>query len=293
MITAPGNLFPLCPISATISCFALVRALLCFAACQALLRNVTFLVNDIHAGARTRFVLIAAAASVLAQSFGIGGALGFRLVGRVEHSEILPPLSKNDELGKIFASTDLYKNMLSRGKLKGVHKFLVPAWLAGTWQREQATEMSRVELPSGKRLPPEGQGVAMVTDRFDSYRDALGLIWQMFDPAHASGEVDRGDAVDFHVVTDYQLIPLGRSMVVVEVQAAHAVVNKKTKKLISAYQDEELNTYSMISNDVIKTDSSVKVFDTQGRPRFLTRAVSTERRVAPFVDANKTDDEKS
>jgi hypothetical protein len=232
-------------------------------------------------------ILIASGIVIVSQCSFALDAPAFRLTGRVEHSDMLPPLTNSDELGKVFESTDLYKTMIARARAKGNRKFLVPNWLAGTWQREQATETSRVELPSGRRLPPEGQGVAVVTDKFGSYRDALGLIWQVFDTQHASGQVDRGEVIDFHVVTDYQLIPLGDRMAAVEVQAAHAVVNKKTKKLISAYQDEELNTYSSIDNDLIKTDSSVKVFDTKGRPKFITKAVSTERRIALFTENGK------
>lgn len=232
-------------------------------------------------------ILIASGAVIVSQCAFARDALAFRLLGRVEHSEMLPPLTNNDELGKVFESTDLYKTMVARAKAKGNRKFLVPNWLAGTWQREHATETSRVQLPSGKRLPPEGQGVAEVTDKFGTYKDALGLIWQVFDAQHASGQIDRGEAVDFHVVSDYHLIALGERMVAVEVQAVHAVVDKKTKKLISAYQDEELNTYSSIDSELIKTDSSVKVFDTKGRPKFLTRAVSTERKIAPFTETGK------
>lgn len=245
------------------------------------------MVNHIRAHMKSKLLPIMIASGIGLQCVIAPEVGAFRLVGRVEHSENLPPLSNTDELGKVFESTDLYKTMMARAKVKGSRKFLVPSWLAGTWQREQATETSRVELPSGRRLAPEGQGVAQVTDKFGTYCDALGLIWQTFDGKHASGQIDRGEAIDFHVVTDYQLIPLGQKMAAVEVQAAHAVVNKKTKKLMSAYQDEELNTYSQIDNDFIKTDSSVKVFDTKGRPRFITRAVSTERRIAPFAETGK------
>ncbi len=84
----------------------------------------------------------------------------------------------------------------------------------------------------------------MVTDKFGTYQDRLGLIWQLFEPEHAVGSIDRGSSVDYHAVTDYQLMSMGANVAIVAVQACHAVVDKKTKKVISAYQDEELNTYT-------------------------------------------------
>ena len=82
--------------------------------------------------------------------------------------------------------------------------------------------------------------------------------------------------VDYHAVTDYQLMSMGMNAAIVEVQACDAVVDKKTNKVISAYQDEELNTYTGMAQNMVNTDSSVKMFSVKGKPLFLTRAVSLE-----------------
>lgn len=203
------------------------------------------------------------------------------LSGHITHSEFLTPVAQESDIGQIFESTSLYKKMLA-SQTGLMRKYLVPAWLAGTWSRTESTETSRIELPSGRKIQPTGEGVAKVTDKFGSYKDGLNLIWQNFDPAHSSGSVDRGATVDYHVVSQYNLASIGNTMAIVEVRAFHAVVDKKTKRVISAYQDEELNTYTRVSDGLVKTDSSVKVFDVNGRPKLLTRAVSTESRVAAF-----------
>jgi hypothetical protein len=219
-------------------------------------------------------------------SLGALPVMAAHLSGRVVHSEFLDPIAPQEEIGQIFESTQLYKKMMAcrNGKPR---KFLIPSWLAGTWERKESTETSRIELPSGRRLQPRGSGVARVTDRFGTYQDSLGLIWQVFEPQHAAGSIDRGDSVDYHAVTDYQLISTGTNVAIVEVQACHAVVDKKTKKVTSAYQDEELNTYTSMGTDMgqnmVNTDSSVKVFSVGGKPLFLTKAVSLETKVAPFV----------
>jgi hypothetical protein len=71
-------------------------------------------------------------------------------------------------------------------------------------------------------------------------------------------------------------------MAVVEVQARHMVVDKKSRKIQAVYQDEELNTYTLVADGQVKTDSSVKAFDWHGKPLLLTRSLSSEIRTAPF-----------
>lgn len=154
----------------------------------------------------------------------------------------------------------------------------VPFWLAGHWQRTETNELTRKELPSGKELKPVGKQVARVTDVFGTYKDRRGNVF-MIVPLGAGGAVDRGFAVDYHRVKKYEMILDGKNSAVIKVQASHQVVSKKDKRVVEAYQDEELNRYTLIRDGLVKNDSSVKVFDQLGQPKLITRAVSTERRV--------------
>jgi hypothetical protein len=154
----------------------------------------------------------------------------------------------------------------------------VPFWLAGQWQRTETNELSRKELPSGKELKAVGKQVARVTDVFGTYKDRRGNVF-MIVPLGAGGAVDRGFAVDYHRVKKYEMILDGKNSAVIKVQASHQVVSKKDKRVVEAYQDEELNRYTLIRDGLVKNDSSVKVFDQLGQPKLITRAVSTERRV--------------
>jgi hypothetical protein len=121
-----------------------------------------------------------------------------------------------------------------------------------------------------------------VTDKFGSFKDDQGHIWQLYDPKKAEGQVDRGDLVDHHVVSFYELIVTGAKSAVVEVTATHLVVNNKTSKISSVYQDEEINTYTSVADGQVRTDGSAKVFDEHGKPVYLTKSVSMESRIAPF-----------
>jgi hypothetical protein len=154
----------------------------------------------------------------------------------------------------------------------------VPFWLAGQWQRTETNELSRKELPSGKELKAVGKQVARVTDVFGTYKDRRGNVFMMV-PLGAGGAVDRGFAVDYHRVKKYEMILDGKNSAVIKVQASHQVVSKKDKRVVEAYQDEELNRYTLIRDGLVKNDSSVKVFDQLGQAKLITRAVSTERRV--------------
>lgn len=200
-----------------------------------------------------------------------------RLTARVTHSEVLPPLPQWLTPGQTYAPGSLPSRFAAQTR-----QFLVPDWLAGTWQRESATEVSRQQLPGGKKLAPAGQVTARVQDKFGTYADAQGLIWQTFNPARSLGSVDHGSNVDYHQVTAYDLSIEPDDSVVVRVQAVHTVVSKSTGKIVTTYQDEEINTYRQVADGKLETDSSVKVFDLKGKPFLITRSISSERRVRPF-----------
>ncbi len=171
------------------------------------------------------------------------------------------------------------QNMLATAaKRPGKLQIKVPFWLAGQWQRTESNELSRKELPSGKELKPIGKQAARVTDYFGTYKDRRGNVF-MIVPLGAAGAVDRGFAVDYHHVKKYELILDGKNSAVIKVQAVHKVVSKREKRVVEAYQDEELNRYTLIRDGLVKNDSSVKVFDQLGQAKLITRAVSTERRV--------------
>jgi hypothetical protein len=160
--------------------------------------------------------------------------------------------------------------------------FKIPSWMAGVWQRSDSNETSRVLLTSGKKLQPAGRGVASVKESFGTFHDASGQVWQVFDQRKATGSIDRGPNIDYSKVTDYNIIATADGATTVVVRATHAIVNKNTHRIASAFQDEELNTYSKMPDGRLRTDSSVKVFDAQGKPQLLTKAISTEVRLAPF-----------
>jgi len=157
-------------------------------------------------------------------------------------------------------------------------KVEVPFWLAGEWLRSETNESSRIELPSGKYLKAVGVQKAVADDVFGTYKDKDGRVW-MVVPLRNRGSVDRGFAIDRHQVNKYELILTGKTSALVKVQASHSVVDKKTNRVIKAYQDEELNQYSLVRDGLVKTDSSVKVFDENGNPKLLTHAISLEKRV--------------
>ena len=122
---------------------------------------------------------------------------------------------------------------------------------------------------------------AKVKDVFGTYRDASGQVWQIFNPLKAAGQVDRGVSMDYHRVHGYDLVITGPKSVVVEVQATHTMVSKANRRIAKVYQDEELNKYTLAPDGKLITDSSVKVFDLEGKPFLLTRTTSSEIKVAP------------
>lgn len=157
-------------------------------------------------------------------------------------------------------------------------KVRVPHWLSGSWLRTDSTETSRSELPSGKKLKPVGKQSARVVDVFGTYKDKKGQVWMVM-PLGNTGMVDRGVALDCHKVKKYSIVETGKTSCLIKVQASHFVVDKRTGRVLSAYQDEELNSYRLVGSGLVRTDSSVKVFDEMGAAKLLTRAFSTQKRI--------------
>lgn len=210
-----------------------------------------------------------------AQTASTGTPSSLKLQAGVTHSEVLTPLPDAQRPGRIFRG-----DAISAGSQR-MKRFKVPDWMAGIWQRSEAREILRVELPSGRKLKPVGNQVARVKDVFGSFRDGNGQVWQMFNPLKATGQVDRGLSMDYHRVHSYDLVITGPKTVVVEVQATHTLVSKANRRIANVYQDEELNTYTLSPDGKLQTDSSVKVFDMEGKPFLLTRTVSSEIRLPP------------
>lgn len=205
------------------------------------------------------------------------------LKATIQHSDSLPPLPAKYQTGAFLGAYGL-PPLTGRPEPKTTVQFKVPDWLAGRWQRSASNETKRTELPSGKALKPAGITQAVTSDIFGSYRDNEGQIWQVFSSQHATGEVDRGDLIDHHTVTKYNLEVVGAKSAVVEVRAYHLVVSKKQHRIVQSYQDEELNTYTLVADGKVRTDSSVKVFDGAGSARLLTNSTSEVVRVKRFQD---------
>ncbi|HEY9733237.1 MAG TPA: hypothetical protein V6C89_15065 [Drouetiella sp.] len=201
-----------------------------------------------------------------------------RLTGGVVHSEHLAPVPSSQMPGKIFNPAAAF-GPASKAPAK---KFAIPSWLAGVWVRSQSTETSRINLVTHQHEDTTGTSVSKATDKFGTYVDGDGQIWQIFDPRKAFGQIDRGNFIDYHRVSTYEFYNNGDKVVIIGVTASHLVVNKKTHKIISTFQDEELNTYTQLADGHVRTDSSVKVFDAHGKPIYLTQATSTETRLTPF-----------
>ena len=193
----------------------------------------------------------------------------------ITHSEALAPIPQIQRPGRLFRG-----DAVSAGAQR-MKRMKVPDWLAGIWQRYEAREISRIELPSGRKAKPVGNQVARVRDVFGTYRDSNGQVWQLFNPAKATGQVDRGLSIDYHRVHSYDLVITGPKTAVVEVQATHTLVSKANRRIASVYQDEELNKYSLLPDGKLQTDSSVKVFNMDGKPFLLTRTMSAEIRQPP------------
>ncbi|MCA0316324.1 MAG: hypothetical protein LCH63_21065 [Candidatus Melainabacteria bacterium] len=211
--------------------------------------------------------------------------IGVEEARRQAYLKSLPAGSRDQaaaDAGKSALTGSALKGSALKGSaLKNNAKIKVPHWLAGTWERRETNETSRFDLVNKKALKAVGRQAARVVDVFGTTKDKNGQVY-MSIPLNAAGSVDRGGFIDYHRVLSYQLVETGKNSCLVKVQARHSVVDKSSRRVVQSYQDEELNSYKLLAAGLLRTDSSVKVFDEKGSPILLTKAVSNERRIRGF-----------
>jgi hypothetical protein len=211
--------------------------------------------------------------------------IGVEEARRQAYLKSLPAGSRDQaaaDAGKSALTGSALKGSALKGSaLKNNAKIKVPHWLAGTWERRETNETSRFDLVNKKALKAVGRQAARVVDVFGTTKDKNGQVY-MSIPLNAAGSVDRGGFIDYHRVLSYQLVETGKNSCLVKVQARHSVVDKSSRRVVQSYQDEELNSYRLLAAGLLRTDSSVKVFDEKGSPILLTKAVSNERRIRGF-----------
>jgi hypothetical protein len=217
---------------------------------------------------------------IVVATFSVG-AQARLLTGVIEHSDTLEPLDQSLTPGEVF-DPDKLPNADSEG---ANNWYRIPDWLAGTWHKDSQTDYYRYTYANNLVDTTTRTEIARADGTWGTQIDQKGEIWQ-FDPAPFNATVDGGDTF---------IVQLVRSSIPVEVSEAKFVrrsidtqmrVSKATGQIEMVESGEQITTYTPEGQDLIKRETSAKVFDTRGQPILLGKSFAYEKRIAVFVPQN-------
>ena len=199
------------------------------------------------------------------------------LTGNVKHSESLPAIADELRPGKAYSD-----NLLIPPDAKFQGQWLyVPAWYAGTRHSEETMILYRENFVTGEISSPMMRQGNRQDDTVGCQKDRNGGIWDFKEiPRIQHVESDRVNAVLYIK----KVTPLfgTEDKIVIRYDEISIELNKRTNKIVSVVQQEQINTVTSPSPGVLRADCSVKAFDEAGIPQRLEQSVIIEKIIRPY-----------
>ncbi len=199
------------------------------------------------------------------------------LTGNVKHSESLPAIEDTLRPGKAY-SDDLL--IPADAKFQGQWLY-VPSWYAGTRHSEEAIILYRQNFVTGEISSPMMRQLNRQDDAVGCQKDRNGGIWDFKEiPCIQHVESDRVNAVLYIK----KVTPLFGTdeRIVIRYDEISIELNKRTNRIVSVVQQEQINTITSPSPGILRADVSVKAFDDAGTPQRLEQSVIIEKIIKPY-----------
>ena len=198
---------------------------------------------------------------------------GPMLQGGVIHSEIVPAVEPSLRAGATFNEGNIQKIPKEEGW------YWVPRWIAGSWHRETQTAYTE-NGPVTQRNRSE--------KHFGMQQDSNGEIWDYYHVPIK--QVAEGSAfTEYKVMRSYSILPAGNGKFAMKSRSTCVRVDRNTNKIISSHTQEDINTFSPQGRGVIRSDCSMRLFDTNGKPKDSATGYYTCDMVQPFQPTNFLD----
>lgn len=199
------------------------------------------------------------------------------LKAEIEHSEAMAPVGEKLSPGSTFDERNL-PGIDTSGQNNW---YRIPRWLAGVWHKESQVDYYRYNYRSRQ----EDNSIHNVLARSDGYwgmqMDSDGGIWE-FNPAPYVDTVDGGTEEIVQYIRSSEPVEVSDSRFVNSTVDTQIRLDKATRKILSVQTGEQVTVYIPVSANVIKRDTSSKVFDSAGQPVILGKSYAYEKRVADF-----------
>lgn len=187
------------------------------------------------------------------------------------HSDELRPLPQNLQSGAIFDERSIPKTA------DDVGWYEIPNWLAGKWLRDEETILSTYFFDTGtKQNEPRTIAERELAD-FGFQRDKNGKIWHC--RLASKGVSDLGSYLAVAFVQSQEPLHVSDDLVVIRDVFVEVQVNKETNVIMHSSQAESITKYRPVSDGVIKTSMSVKVFKEDGTPYTVQKNIAMDKRM--------------
>lgn len=227
-----------------------------------------------------RRVLIIAALSALLGSFQNSPAFAEKYVqGGVEHSEKVAPVQSKYLPGSVW----------KEGEKDGSRStwIRIPEWLAGTWFADVETATLRQDLVNNKTSPQTPFNFkAKSRFAYGTQRDGRGGVWHYLKLPYTSA-TDFPEFVEYHQVLSKDFKNQNEQNVTFRSMVAAARVQRASKEIVEAFQQESVTSYEPMEEGVIKMIASTRRFDTEGKPQMQADNEARIHRVEKFSPVAK------
>jgi hypothetical protein len=165
--------------------------------------------------------------------------------------------------------------------------FLVPNWLAGTWQASSETVLETYDYRQGNRTISEP--IQVETNRRSTIGmqcDNLGRIWYCASTPYER-TVESSAFVEHQSMERITLMASSTKQLTVDCVATVSRSGKEIGATPNVFKEETITTYRPLSNNAIEAIFIINDFDLQGHPLMSSRAVCDETLVKPFTVINE------
>lgn len=202
------------------------------------------------------------------------------LKGSIQHSTKVEPLDSSIQAGALVNAVALKKLTPNNVWYK------IPNWLAGNWKMTHTTTFFRKDLVSGSESFDTSLRAFKLDTSGGLQVDSKGGIWDL--AGHGGTNLGTGDDyLNYQYIRTVDPISVTDKQVVLRYFGTMVYVNRSTNRIAIAEQVESLNTYTRVSDTVVKVVSSNKVFDRDGVEESLYKNLSYKSRASNFSPLNQ------
>lgn len=207
------------------------------------------------------------------------------LFGGVTHSEVVPPVKTRYPLAPLSAEVPKQQEAEPTATSRSIQNpsvvwVPIPKWMAGKWTKQGDLTVSYTDLRTGATTPINRWTDDLTSVTWGNQIDGKGNIWHAYLVPWERDSVSDGKAVKF-IIVEYRREATSTEQVVSRV---HSIVTERLgEEIVSAFQQESLNDYSLLPSGELENHSSNRDYTNEGQPIREGVLVSRYTKVGSFV----------